>query len=932
MAGAAERDVIVGRERELEAIERLLVRAGEGARAVLLEGEAGIGKTTVWEAALAAAAAEGHRVLSCRPVEAEAKLVFAALGDLVEPVADDGLAALPGPQRAALEIALLRAPRTGGPPDRRAVGMATRSLLRTCAEDGCVVVAIDDLQWLDRGSATVLSFALRRLQDSPVLVLATARLERGRFDDPLQLDRALPGRVERLRVEPLSLSGVYHVLRTHAGRVFPRPTLRRIVEASGGNPLFALELARALEDVGARPGPGEALPVPRTLAALLHDRIERLPDAEREALLAAAALSSPEPSLIAAALGEGATAALEAAEREGLIAPHGDRLRFSHPLLASAVYSSASSARRRDLHRRLAGVVADPEERARHEALGTSGPDERVAASLDDAARDADVRGAPEVAVELAELARRLTPPDDTTAQSRRTLALADYVFRAGDAEEARRLLDGSAYVAGPLRARALELAARLQHVSGTSQAAVARCEEALAEAGDDVELRARIHATAALVSWDDFNRARRHARAALDLLENLDEPDPGVLSQALMAYVEAEFFTGRGLPMEAVERGLELERLAPAPCVSDRMSAALGVWLKYQGDFDGARRWLEAAHRAAIEEGDDSSLPYVVGHFPQLELWTGDWARAEETALEHLELSEQTAQPDQRRQAIYNLALVHAHKGRVEEAEAEARELLRDAEAEGERWGASNALAVLGLIALSLERPAEAAEHLERNVELREGIGSQEPLRAWGHCAEALVEIGQLDRAAEVLAVLESRARAVDRVPLLAVAACGRALLAAARQDLDEAAAALEEAIAHHERVTVPFDLARTLVVAGQVRRRRGERRAARDALEQARTIFDELGAPLWSARAEAELRRVPIRRGAGDDLTPTEERVAELVASGQTNREVATALFMSPKTVEANLSRIYRKLGIRSRAELGATMAERRVAPPKP
>jgi DNA-binding CsgD family transcriptional regulator len=645
-----------------------------------------------------------------------------------------------------------------------------------------------------------------------------------------------------------------------------------------------------------------------------------------------ASLSSPEPAAIEAALGAGAAAALEAAEREGLIAAHGDRLRFSHPLLASAVYSSASSTRRRELHRRLASVVADPEERARHEALGTAGPDERVAASLDAAARDADARGAPEVAVELAELARRLTPPDETTAEAQRTLALADYVFRAGDAEEARRLLDGSTYVAGPLRARALELAARLQHVSGTPQEAVARCEEALVEAGDDIELRARIHATAALVSWDDFNRARTHARAALDLLEALDEPDPGVLSQALMAYVEAEFYTGHGLPMEAVDRGLELEQLAPAPCVADRMSAALGVWLKYQGDFEGARRWLEAAHRAAIEEGDDSSLPYVVGHFPQLELWTGDWARAEETALEHLELSEQTAQPDQRRQALYNLALVHAHRGRVEEAEAEARELLHDTEAAGEGWGASNALAVLGFVALSLERPAEAAEHLGRNLELREEIGNQEPLRASVHYAEALVELGRVDRAAEVLGLVEGRARAVDRVPMLAVAASGRALLEAARQDLDAAAAAVEEALEHHERVTVPFDLARTLVVAGQVRRRRGERRAAKDALERARDLFEGLGAPLWAARAEAELRRVPIRRGAGDDLTPTEERVAALVASGQTNREVGQALFMSTKTVEANLSRVYRKLGIRSRAELGATMAERRVAPPKP
>src|SRR5262245_47873868 len=618
VAATTERDRIVGRERELEAAERLLGEAGPGLRALLFEGEPGIGKTTVWEAALGRAAARGLRVLSCRPVEAEAKLAFAALGDLLAPIADSGLAALPGPQRTALEVALLRAAPAGAPPDRRAVGVATQALLRRCADGGRLVVAIDDVQWLDRGSVGVLSFALRRLHDAPVCVLASSRPERGRAGDPLLLERTPPGRFERLRLEPLSLSGVYHAIRTQAGQVFPRPTLRRIVQASGGNPLFALELARALVEVGARPHPGESLPVPETLAALLEDRIGRQPIVVREALLAAAALSSPQPALVAAALGREAAAALEAAERAGLVAVRGDRVRFSHPLLASTVYSSGPAVGRRELHRRLAEVVSDPEERARHEALGAEEPDERVAASLDSAARDADARGAPEVAVEFAELAGRLTPPEDAAAHARRTLALAEFVFRAGDAEEARRLLDGVIEeAAGPTRARALELVARLLHVSGTAREAVARAEQALAEAGPDPELRARIHATLALVCWHDFSLARGHARAALDLLEQLDDPDPGVLSQALMAYAEAEFYTGGGLPMDAVERGLELERLSPAPCVADRMSACLGVWLKYHGEFEGARRWLEATHRAAIEEGDESSLPYVVGHFP---------------------------------------------------------------------------------------------------------------------------------------------------------------------------------------------------------------------------------------------------------------------------------------------------------------------------
>jgi DNA-binding CsgD family transcriptional regulator len=240
----------------------------------------------------------------------------------------------------------------------------------------------------------------------------------------------------------------------------------------------------------------------------------------------------------------------------------------------------------------------------------------------------------------------------------------------------------------------------------------------------------------------------------------------------------------------------------------------------------------------------------------------------------------------------------------------------------------------MLGLCELWRGDPARAAAHLARNAELREASGSSEPTRPSGHYAEALVELGELDRAAAVIELLEARARAGDRAPLRAIGACCRALLAAARGDLDEADAALQEALAQHDRVVVPFDLARTLVVAGQIRRRRGERKSARNALESARSSFEELGAQQWAARAEAELRRIPIRRGAPDELTPTEEEVAELVASGKTTREVAHALFISPKTVEANLTRIYRKLDIGSRAELGGKMADRKPggSEPKP
>jgi DNA-binding CsgD family transcriptional regulator len=293
--------------------------------------------------------------------------------------------------------------------------------------------------------------------------------------------------------------------------------------------------------------------------------------------------------------------------------------------------------------------------------------------------------------------------------------------------------------------------------------------------------------------------------------------------------------------------------------------------------------------------------------------------------ADEHLELAIQIAQPSQRRQALYNLSLVQAHMGLSDDARSTADELLREAEGEGDDWDISNALAVIGFLELSLGQAEAAAAHLARSLEVRAALGTVEPLRSQADYVEALLQLGRSDEAAEVDAALNEQALISNREPLLAVAARSRALLAAARGDLDGAGRALSEAKVHHDRVTVAFDLARTLMVSGQLSRRRGERKVAREELERAGATFRDLGAPVWEARALAELRRIPVRRGAPTELTPTEQSVADLAASGRTNREVAKQLFISPKTVEVNMARVYRKLGVTSRAQLGAAMAAR-------
>lgn len=915
---------VVGRDREIAAMEDLLGSGEPGASGLLVEGEAGMGKTVLWQAGVASATARDLTLLRCRPAESEAKLAFAALSDLLAPLAD-AVDDLPEPQRIALDAALLRSGTRSAAHDRRAVGAAVQTLLRRHAAKRTLVLAIDDLQWVDRASSSALLFALRRLHDEPVRVLAAIRIGNGDAPPPpLDLDEAMPGLIDRIRLGPLNLGALHFVTVDGLGRALPRPTLRRVAQASGGNPLFALELARALREADARPGPGEPLAVPGTLAALLRGRIRKLSARAREVVLAAASANA-SLALLERALGSDVEAALDEAERAGVVAFEGERIVFTHPLLASVAYQSASVRQRQHVYRQLARATTEPEEQARYLALAATEPDEHVAARLERAAHAANGRGAPEVAAELSELAHRLTPAGEAAAAAR-LVDQVEFLFRAADTTRAEQVMADllARLPPGPLRARALELHARMLYVAGTAAEAAAACEEALPSVGDDTELRARILATLAAVSWDDFTNARGHAQGALELLGQVPDPDPLVLGHALATYVAGEVYAGNGLPAAAVEQALELERLAPAPHVSDRFSACLGVWHKYEGDFVQAREWLERTYRAVVEEGDDASLPYVIGHLPQLELWTGNWPEAERRAREHLALAEATAQPDQRRQALFNLAYVHAHMGLAEQGRSEAEELLRDAERLDDVWSTANALAALGLLDLSLGDPHAAVAHLQAFLDARERIGSTEPQRPFADLAEALLETGDIDAAERVATVLEERARAAKRVPLVAVAAYAQGLVAAARGDLDAASAALAEALAVHERVPVPFDLARTLIASGKVHRRRGERRLARDDLVRAREMFEELGSPLWAARADAELRRVPIRRGRGAGLTPTERQVAERAAVGMTSAQIGQAMFMSARTVEANLARIYRTLGIRSRAELGARMAQ--------
>ena len=492
---------VIGRDGELGYVAALLAQLEDGPAAVVFAGEPGIGKTTVLLAAAERARASSAVVLAAHPVEAEAELGFAALADLLAPVVDELLPALPEPQRHALAVVLLLEEPGRRPLDRRAVCAATLSGLRMAAARGPVVLAIDDLQWLDASSARVLDFALRRLGGLPVGVVACERAGAGSPPGDraagvrLDLGRALPaGRCARHVLGPLSLGALQHILKRELGRSFPHRTLVRIARVAGGNPFFALELARSVpEDV-----PGAAdLTLPEDLRRVVEDRIAGLPGRTREALLVAAVAASPTVELVSSAASPGTAPedAIEAAVAAGIVRLEGAQVRFAHPLFAAGLYSSASPGQRRLAHRRLVPLITGIEEQARHRALGAEGPEEGVAGALDAAADHARRRGAPEVAADLAEHARALTPPHRSPDRQRRTIKAAEYRFHAGQLRHGRELLEAvlAEEPEGLIRAEALRLLGEIHYHEDSFDKAVAALQQALGHAGDNPGLQLTI-------------------------------------------------------------------------------------------------------------------------------------------------------------------------------------------------------------------------------------------------------------------------------------------------------------------------------------------------------------------------------------------------------------------------------------------------------
>ena len=810
----------------------------------------------------------------------------------------------------------------------RVLAVSVLATLRRLTDTTPVLLAIDDLQWLDPPSANALDFALRRLHGRRIAVAATTRAEPG-TSAPLDVARIVTGGMREVTLGPLTVAPLFRLLRDRLGLELTRPQLVRLHDACGGNPLFALEIGRELQEGRIRLQPGAPVPVTESLLGLVERRTRRLPDATRRVLGAAAALGRPAIETLEQAFG---AAFVERAIADGVEAgvlevEHG-HVRFTHPLFASASYTAVPEKARRAIHRQLAKVIDDPEERSRHLALASVRRNAAAAQALEDAAMRAAARGAPTNAAELAALAVALTPRRHA-AQGERELLAAEYVFLsggAGGAEEAVGTLVAR-LEPGPLRARAKILAARVAWEVRGSLDACRLCDEAIAEAGSEPVLAGEAHTWAAEFSDFDETARSRHARAAVSLLERATPRDEPRLAAALKALAESELVLGRGLPRDVVERAILLQVNHQPSRVSDRVDVAMGWWLVWIDELDEARERLEAGYRAAIEEGDESSLPQITGWLRELELRAGRLTRAREYALAQLEAAEQQGDALWVAVAKARKALVDAHLGLSDESRQSAQEALVVAEASTDAGLELLCEWALGSLALSLGDVADAAHWLTRADATHERIGLVEPGYARFHpdLIEALVGVGRLDDAESHLRAYEERATLTGRRSALGGAARCRALLLGVRGAGEEALEVLRRSRPAIEELGMPFELARTQLVEGMVLRRLRRRAEARKLFQQARAGFAELDAAAWLVRAEAELARTGIRRRVGDGLTETEQQVAALAARGLTNREIGAQVFLTEKSVEDVLRRIYRLIGVRNKTELAARLAER-------
>ncbi|GAA2151621.1 AAA family ATPase [Actinomadura napierensis] len=919
-----------------------------GGGGALLVGPTGIGKSTLVSALADEYAAAGHRVFACCPAETERHLPFLGLIDLVAQGADEVVERLPEPERRALRSALLLHDVPIGERDLLCLRLAVLHTLRLLCADRPGLVLVDDAQWLDKPTGELLAFVARRAGRlaPPLRMVASVRAS---FGDPRgtggqwrEAAGLCPAPVLTVKVPPMSAAELAALLADRFGRSWPRAQLARIHRVSGGNPFFAVELARSVVESGAweegghrsgaweKGGPrGGALPIPQSLSVLIQKRVSALPRGTRETLLMASAASRPSVELLRRAGG----ADLAEAERHGIVDVTADgQIRFTHPLLSAVIYAEAEAAERKAAHAALSQAVRDPVERALHLAKLTSGRDRRIAGTLEDAAAVARRRGGLSTAAHLGELAAEHTPESERDAEVGRRLRAAEDAVAAGDYALARRL----AHLVLETTARPADRVHAWMVVMDSSGQALAEVEEVFPRAMEDAQgepaLLAPLHYRLSWRAWmvlGSAEAALEHARRSAELAALAGDRVTELL--ALTKQANIEFFLGRPDAEQTLRRALADPQ---EPQVMWHHNGP--IYLKHRHHLlhdrlEEARAELRTLIYGVRQRGVVESLCLSQFCMSQVEIHRGRCRQALSLARQSLDLAEDSGLSQG--PSWYALALAEAAGGDLDRALAAAEQALQHSESDGDLLFLPRALHAEAQVRLQFGDAAGAVRILDRVRRMENGQGLGDPaVRRWhADLADALAGVGRTREAADVLAEARAQASRLGRRGVLAVLERSSALVRAAEGDLGAGLDGLVRAAEQLQALPYRLEEGRAWLELGALRARMGDAGEARADLLRARTVFARAQARPWLNRVQAELRALddggPGRgesggRRAGADpldvLTDIERKVAVLVAEGATNREIASRLFLSVKTVEAALTRTFRKLGVRSRVDV--------------